>query len=432
MDWRAIDPTIFGTLFERGLDPAARAPLGAHYTDTGTIAKLIHAARQRTARRRMGRTSETPYWRTFPAARRAGRARLPGRPTKASCSASTTSACSTPPAAAATSSTSPSRPCATSKNAPTSTPTELGLQPELTMQTGPHNILGLEINEFAAELARVTVWIGDIQWCRRNGYPHALNPILKPLDGIEHRDALLNPDGSEAEWPAADVIVGNPPFLGDKVMRSELGDDYVQTLRQTYDGRVPGGADLVTYWFEKARAQIAAGKLQAAGLVSTNSIRGGANRKVLERICDTTRIFEAWSDEAWVNEGAAVRVSLVGFGPIFGADRSIRLDGAKVASIHADLTADIDVTKTPKILENLGKSFQGVTPSASVNKKLREQLGLPEASFNLEGNLARKMLKEPATMIGEPMAAVVRPYLIADDITTRPLDRLYRQFRWPR
>ncbi len=153
------------------------------------------------------------------------------------------------------------------------------------MQTGPHNILGLEINEFAAELARVTVWIGDIQWCRRNGYPHAINPILKPLDGIEHRDALLNADGSEAEWPTADVIVGNPPFLGDKVMRSELGDDYVERCADAYDGRVPGGADLVTYWFEKARAQIAAGQLQAAGLVATNSIRGGANRKVLEAHC---------------------------------------------------------------------------------------------------------------------------------------------------
>ena len=170
---------------------------------------------------------------------------------------------------------------------------ELGLQPPLNMETGPHNILGLEINEFAAELARVTVWIGDIQWCRRNGYPHAINPILKPLDGIEHRDALLNPDGSEADWPAADVIVGNPPFLGGKVMRGELGDDYVETLRKTYDGRVPGGADLVTYWFEKARAQIAAGKLQAAGLVSTNSIRGGANRKVLERIVDTDAHFRS-------------------------------------------------------------------------------------------------------------------------------------------
>jgi type II restriction/modification system DNA methylase subunit YeeA len=89
---------------------------------------------------------------------------------------------------------------------------ELGLNAELSMQTGPHNIRGLEINEFAAELARVTVWIGDIQWCRRNGYAHATHPILKPLESIEHRDALLNPDGSEAQWPDAEVIVGNPPY----------------------------------------------------------------------------------------------------------------------------------------------------------------------------------------------------------------------------
>jgi hypothetical protein len=376
MDWRAIDPTIFGTLFERGLDPAARAPLGAHYTDTGTIAKLIEplvseplaaewakvrpvlaAGQGHGPKSKEGKAARAAYqsfllrlnhYRVLDPACGSGNflylalKALRDIEKRAHIDAQ-----------------------------------EFGLQPELSMQTGPHNILGLEINEFAAELARVTVWIGDIQWCRRNGYPHAINPILKPLDGIEHRDALLtftpvvipaptvipevligNPaptsnqgskanltdeldsrrrgnDGvplvSEAEWPTADVIVGNPPFLGDKVMRSELGDDYVETLRKTYEGRVPGGADLVTYWFEKARAQIEAGKLQAAGLVSTNSIRGGANRKVLERIVETTRIFEAWSDEEWVNDGAAVRVSLLGFGPIFPVDRSNRLDGLEVA-----------------------------------------------------------------------------------------------------
>jgi len=60
------------------------------------------------------------------------------------------------------------------------------------------------------------------------------------------------------------VIIGNPPFLGDKMMRGELGDAYVDTLRKCYEGRVPGGADLVTYWFEKARAQIEAGKATAS------------------------------------------------------------------------------------------------------------------------------------------------------------------------
>ncbi|MDR0672495.1 MAG: N-6 DNA methylase [Zoogloeaceae bacterium] len=128
----------------------------------------------------------------------------------------------------------------------------LGLHTEFTLHTGPHNILGLEINEFAAELARVSIWIGDIQWSRRNGYPHAINPILKPLGGIEQKDALLDADGNEAQWPEADVIIGNPPFLGDKMMRGKLGDEYVNALRKTYEGRVPGGTDLVCYWFEKA------------------------------------------------------------------------------------------------------------------------------------------------------------------------------------
>jgi hypothetical protein len=50
------------------------------------------------------------------------------------------------------------------------------------------------------------------------------------------------------------------------------------------------------------------------GLVATNSIRGGANRRVLDRIASESYIFEAWSDEPWVVEGASVRVSLICFG----------------------------------------------------------------------------------------------------------------------
>ena len=407
MDWRAIDPTIFGTLFERGLDPAARAPLGAHYTDTGTIEKLIRplvseplAAEWATVRNalstglgdgpksRQGKASRAAYqgfllrlnhYRVLDPACGSGNflylalKALRDIEKRAHIDAQ-----------------------------------ELGLQPELSMQTGPHNILGLEINEFAAELARVTVWIGDIQWCRRNGYPHAINPILKPLDGIEHRDALLNPDGSEADWPAADVIVGNPPFLGGSVMRSELGDNYVETLRQTYDGRVPGGADLVTYWFEKSRAQIAAGKLQGAGLVSTNSIRGGANRKVLERIVDTTRIFEAWSDEEWVNDGAAVRVSLLGFGPIFPVDRSNRLDGVEVALIHADLTAGdgLNLTVAKPLAENAGACIRGL---AKVGR------------FDISGELARSWLSQPNPN-SQSNAKVLTPWANGMDVTRRPSD----------
>lgn len=454
MDWRAIDPTIFGTLFERGLG-SKRAALGAHYTDTGTIAKLVQPlvyepllASWVTTREKIAALMKKS--KAFEDAKAAASGTKVTSQAKMELEKKLTAA-----KAASTKAANEANKLYTTfllhlnhfrvldpacgsgnflylalkalrdveKRAQIDAQ-DLGLQAQTEMQTGPHNILGIEINEFAAELARVTVWIGDIQWCRQNGWQHSLNPILKPLDGIEHRDALLDEDGAESVWPKADVVVGNPPFIGDKRMRGELGDEYVDALRKTFADRVPGGADLVCYWFEKARAQIVAGQLQAAGLVSTNSIRGGANRKVLDRIVAATRIFVAWSDEPWVNDGAAVRVSMVGFGLHPGT----MLDGVAVPLVHADLTADIDVTKSGRIGRNLNRSFQGVTPRAEIKKKRRLELGLPCASFNLEGDQARHILREPATVKGDPMSDVVRPYCVADDITTRPLDRFIVNF----
>ena len=81
---------------------------------------------------------------------------------------------------------------------------------------GPANVKGIEINPYAAELARVSVWIGEIQWMRRNGHGEARDPILKPLDTIECRDAIVGENGEEPEWPEADVVIGNPPFLGNR------------------------------------------------------------------------------------------------------------------------------------------------------------------------------------------------------------------------
>ena len=93
----------------------------------------------------------------------------------------------------------------------------------------------------------------------------------------------------EADWPDATVIVGNPPFLGGKLMRSNLGDDYVDALFRVYEGRVPREADFVCYWHEKARAMVEAGKVKRVGLLATQGIRGGANRRVLERMKETRR-----------------------------------------------------------------------------------------------------------------------------------------------
>ena len=407
MDWRAIDPTIFGTLFERGLDPAARAPLGAHYTDTATIAKLIDP---------LIREPLAAAWTATQKILQAGQGKSPkSKEGKAAINAyqqyllKLNAFRVLDPA------------CGSGnflylalkalrdieKQAHIEA-VEAGLPAELTMQTGPHNILGLEINEFAAELARVTVWIGDIQWCRRNGYPHATHPILRPLDGIEHRDALLNPDGSEAEWPVADVIVGNPPFLGGSRKSGELGRDYFDALNRVYDKHVPGGADLVCYWFHKARQHIVAGKLKAAGLVSTQSIRAGSNRKVLEAIVADTRIFEAWGDEEWVNDGAAVRVSLVGFGPLYSVDRSSRLDGLEVAGIYSDLSAGegLNLTQAKPLRENCNTSFEGT-------KKYGD--------FDIPGEIARGWLGFPNPN-GKSNSLVVRPWANGNDIAKRPSD----------
>ena len=153
-------------------------------------------------------------------------------------------------------------------------------------------------------------------------------------------------------------------------MRAELGDKYVEDLRALYAGRVPGGADLVTYWFEKARAQIEAGKAKRAGLLATQSIRAGANRRVLQRIKESGDIFYAQSDRPWILDGAAVRVSMVGFD---GGVESLRLlneskddpasraleNARPVAAINANLTAEADLTQAHRLQENVGICFQG-------------------------------------------------------------------------
>ena len=289
LNWSAIEPSIFGTLFERGLDPDKRAQFGAHYTDPGSIMRLVrpvvleplqaewagHKAEIETlmAKAAAGRSpaARTKAIQQAQAVQQGFLARLAHyRVLDPACGSGNFLYLA----------------LGALKDLEHQVNLEaeaLGL-PRAFPMVGPENVLGIELNPYAAELARVTVWIGEIQWMLRHGFNVARDPILKPLDNIEQRDAVLNADGSEPQWPPADAIVGNPPFLGDKKMLAALGDDYVTRLRRLYKGRVPGGADLVTYWFEKARGQIAAGQAGYAGLVATNSIRGGANRTVLERI----------------------------------------------------------------------------------------------------------------------------------------------------
>ncbi|WP_198391892.1 class I SAM-dependent DNA methyltransferase [Burkholderia ubonensis] len=427
-DWRFIDAGIFGTLFERGLDPSKRAQLGAHYTDTDTIMKIVDAAIRRPLQTEWSKILTEISG--LLSNRDVRRARAKGIP-------SSTSALKTRYARIRTRANEDERkaqslfsgflqrlnafrvldPACGSGNflyialkclkdieyLANVEAEQAGLQRQLPV-TGPHNVLGIEINEYASELARVTVWIGELQWLREHGYQINEHPVLQPLDHIQTEDALITAEGNTTLWPDADAVVGNPPFIGNKKMRSELGSAYVEALRKTYEGRVPGAADLVCYWFEKAREQIEAGRLQVAGLVATNSIRGGANRKILERIIETTNIFMAWSDEPWVNDGAAVRVSMIGFGKQLGTV----LDGKNVATIHADLTAEneVDLTKANRLTENAQVAFMGVTKVGP---------------FDIQGKVARSWLSLPNPN-NSNNCEVLRPSWNGLDVTRRNRD----------
>ncbi|MCK4681588.1 class I SAM-dependent DNA methyltransferase, partial [Candidatus Bipolaricaulota bacterium] len=262
----------------------------------------------------------------------------------------------------------------------------------------------------AHELAQATIWIGYIQWLRENGFGQPSEPILKALDNIQEMDAILafNEDGNpvEPEWPAADVVIGNPPFLGSYRLRSELGDEYVEKLFVLYKGRIVGASDLCCYWFEKARAMIEHNKLQRVGLLATQGIRGSANRKTLERIKETGDIFWAQSDRDWILDGAAVHVSMIGFDR--GGETTRELEGEGVQNINADLTSFADLTMRFRLQENSGISFMG--PSA-------------KAPFDVNAETAERLLSEAGNPHGRPNSDVVKPVYSAVDITKRPRGR---------
>lgn len=409
MDWSHIEPSIFGTLFERGLDPAMRSQLGANYTDPATISKLIDPVVTRPLAKEWevakpviaaamekyhagGKGSQSAY-KTAQAAFFGYIERLKNfRVLDPACGSGNFLYLAL-------------RALKDLEHRANLDAEALGLHRQLTIEVSPANVLGIELNSYAAELARVTVWIGEIQWMIRHGYDIRRNPILSTLDHVECRDAILGPDGKDSAWPACDVIVGNPPFLGNKKMLAELGQTTTESIRSLFKGRLPGGVDLVIYWFERARSHIQSGNCLRAGLVSTQAIRKGSNRKVLERIVESTPIFEAWRDEPWVNEGASVRVSLVAF----GSGGTPRIDGEIVTGIQADLSAasgGFDLTQAKRLPENAGISFQGP---------------VKVGAFDIPGDTARAWLKMPNPN-GRPTSDVLRPWANGQDLTGRPSD----------
>jgi hypothetical protein len=273
-------------------------------------------------------------------------------------------------------------------------------------EIGPEAVLGIEINAYAAELARVTIWIGEIQWMIRHGLGYRRNPILKPLDHIQNRDALLDlTDPSkplEAEWPGAEFIVGNPPFLGNRLLRRGLGNEYSEALWSVFDDRLPHSSDFVCYWHEKARGQIANGATSRAGLLATQGIRGQASRRVLERINDSGAIFFARSDDPWIRSGAAVHISYVGQDD--GAELNRELDGAPVSHVNSDLTSGLDTTLATRLRENVGIAFMGtmsIGPFEIPSEVAERWLGLPNPHGKSNADVLRRWVNGE-DLIGRP------------------------------
>ncbi len=403
MDWASVEPAIFGTLFERCLDPDKHAQIGRHYTYADDIAAIIEPvfvaplaaqwamlADQVTAMGGDGRKRKKVHKLLVDFQQHLAGIRV----LDPACGSGNFLYIAL-------------RRLMDLEKRVVNLAARYGL--ELPFTVSPTQLHGLEINRFAHELASVVIWIGYLQWLRDNGVTDFEEPILKPIETIHQHDAIVDlsdEQPQEADWPDADFIIGNPPFLGGKKLRTDLGDDYVDAMFEVWEDRVPKESDLCCYWFEKARAYIKRESQEKhyvrAGLLATQGIRGGANRTVLQRIKESGDIFMAWGDRDWVLDGAAVHVSMVGFDD--GSQTARTLDGGPATVINPDLTGHVDVTTARPLAENADISFMGDTKGGP---------------FDIDNDRAQELLSL-ANPHGQPNSDVLHPWVNGSDITGGP------------
>lgn len=394
LNWNGVNPAIFGTLFERVLstDTKKRAQLGAHYTSEADINVLIEPVilaplrdEWHTAKDRFFFDNKISHLDKF-------HKRL-------------ADVTVLDPA------------CGSGNFLYVSLQKLLDLEldvlntyedaglPRPKHAIGPWNLRGIEKEPIAFQLAQMAVWIGYLQWMSNHGTHRFAEPILQSLTGFHNMDAILKCDAQgnpvtppeEPIWPEAEFIVGNPPFLGGSKLWEELGTEYKEKLWELYDGRLPGFSDLCCYWFEKARIQIESGNTKRAGLLATQGIRGGANRKVLDRIRETGQIFFAVSDQEWVQEGACVRISMVGFDD--GSEKTICISNNNVViaakTIFSNLGTSFDVTTAKKLEENQKISFIGTKKGGN---------------FNIDMGMMKQFIMSPNSSL-KPNSELLKPWL---------------------
>ena len=452
-NWREVEPAIFGTLLERALDPNERHALGAHYTPRAYVERLVLPTVIEPLRAEWANAQAAALLLAHEAAEL--EAHPPAVKTKkdfaaldrhnAAVRAKWTEArqqvkdflhrlCTLRVLDPA---------CGSANflyvtlehlkrlegevlnqlNALGDTQDALDLGREtVTLQ----QLRGVELNERAAALAELVLWIGFLQWhIRTNGRASVAEPVVHDYGNIEHRDAVLAYDRQEpmtdasgqpltrwdgetykphpvtgqpvpdeaaqvvqwrylnprqAQWPKADFIVGNPPFIGNKRMRVALGDGYVDALRAAWP-EVPESADFVMYWWHKAAETVRQGQAERFGLITTNSLTMIFNRRVIEAHQTATpplSLAYAVPDHPWVDsaDGAAVRISMsVGVrgsaeGKLQTVTQEREADSGEVAVelltrqgvIHADLKVGANVAGAKRLQANDRLSNRGVIP----------------------------------------------------------------------
>ena len=396
LDWSQIEPAIFGTLFERVYNPEKRAQHGRHYTSRKDIETLVEPVVMRPFRRDWDNIKSSISDTDAELAKvtvqdfidRLGNVRI------------------LDPA------------CGSGNFLYVALNLLHGLEREVITwaldfgidppepRVHPRQLLGIEIDEYAHQLASVVVWIGHLQNGARVGNIEDRDPVLDPLDNIDCRDAIIDNTGPKpkpAEWPDVDYIVGNPPFLGNYMMRQQLGDEYVEDLYEIWSGLVPSRADLCAYWFANAARYVVKSDQVRAGLLATQNIRGGDSRPVLDMINDIGQIFFAESDRDWQLDGASVHTSMIGFDN--GTETNLTLDGKPVSIIHSNLTSRAaNLTLARRLKENANISFKGL---------------VKQGSFELDEQTALKLLSAQ-NPYSKPNSDVVKPFINARDIVGVP------------
>ena len=455
-NWREVEPAIFGTLLERALDPGERHALGAHYTPRAYVERLVMPTVIEPLRAEWqhalgaalvlageadaldGRKCEDKLAEARAELRRFHHRLCHVRVLDPACGSGNFLYVTL-------------EHLKRLEGEVLDRLEALGesTQGQLGMEGGTvtlRQMLGIELNPRAAALAELVLWIGWLQWqIRTGGEKSVAEPVVHDYGNIACRDAVLAYDRQElatdadgrtitrwdgkttklhpvtgekvpdesaqvpewryvnprqAEWPQADFIVGNPPFIGAGPMRLALGDGYTQTLRATWP-EVPESADFVMYWWHQAAQQVRTGRVERFGFITTNSLRQTFNRRVIEQHLNAKEpltLAFAVPDHPWVDSahGAAVRIAMsvgtaaAGEGRLLtvmaehgnGQDEiDVQLDERR-GVLHADLRVGANVASAQTLRANVGVSSPGVKLHGAgfiVTEEEAQALGLGSA-----------------------------------------------------